>query len=441
MAKVLTDAAIRKYRATGEKRIIRDALARSLYLIISESGTKSFGMRFRRPDGKAGKLVLGPYDVSGQELTEDPVVGMPLSLAAARMLAAKIHRERALGRDPIGEHKARKHRRRSEIAEQAANSFGALVRKHIEEHCKPKLRRWDSTARLLGLDRNLNPIAGGLAERWADRDIRQIDSHDIYNLITEAREVGVPGIPATRQATSESRALALYAAISSLFGWCIKHRRIDANPVKGVFKPAASRARDRVLTTDEIRSFWAAADTISGLAGAAVKLLLLTGSRVSEIAEMEWAELADDLSQLNLPATRTKNKKPHVVPLAPIAREIIAGVPRIAGSAFVFTNTGKSPIQNWAKIKRRLDAAMAIGPWRLHDLRRTCVTGMAELGIRPDVIELAVNHASGRSSVAGVYNKSELLPERRAALERWAAHVAGLVSGEPTNIVALRAPR
>ena len=115
MAKVLTDAAIRKYRATGEKRIIRDALARSLYLIISESGTKSFGMRFRRPDGKAGKLVLGPYDVSGQELTEDPVVGMPLSLAAARMLAAKIHRERALGRDPIGEHKARKHRRRSEI--------------------------------------------------------------------------------------------------------------------------------------------------------------------------------------------------------------------------------------------------------------------------------------------------------------------------------------
>jgi len=78
----------------------------------------------------------------------------------------------------------------------------------------------------------------------------------------------------------------------------------------------------------------------------------------------------------------------------------------------------------------------------LHDLRRTAVTGMAELGIRPDVIELCVNHVSGsRGGIAGVYNRSELLPERTAALERWASHVSGLVSPQPDNVVAIKRRR
>ena len=101
-------------------------------------------------------------------------------------------------------------------------------------------------------------------------------------------------------------------------------------------------------------------------------------------------------------------------------------------------------------MKRRLDAAMlalarkerggkaTIAPWRLHDLRRVAVTGMVELGIAPHVVEVVVNHISGhRAGVAGVYNRSELLDERRAALERWSQHVAGLVSGDQANVVAL----
>jgi hypothetical protein len=104
---------------------------------------------------------------------------------------------------------------------------------------------------------------------------------------------------------------------------------------------------------------------------------------------------------------------------------------------YVFTISGKSPVGGWSMIKNRLDAAMVtLAPWRLHDLRRTFVTGPADLGIRPDVIEMAVNHTSGlRGGVAGVYNKSELLPERRAALERRAAHVEGLVAGKATKVV------
>ena len=99
-------------------------------------------------------------------------------------------------------------------------------------------------------------------------------------------------------------------------------------------------------------------------------------------------------------------------------------------------------------MKDRLDAAMlaaareeghaVIQPWTLHDLRRTFVTGMVELHVPPHVVELVVNHISGtRAGVAGTYNRSELLPERKAALERWATHVQGLVVPWPDSVVSL----
>jgi len=142
-----------------------------------------------------------------------------------------------------------------------------------------------------------------------------------------------------------------------------------------------------------------------------------------------------------IPGSRTKNRQAHVVPLPPLAHKTLASIKPIAGAAgYVFTTTGRTPVGAWSRIKNQLDTAMGtMPPWRLHDLRRTFVTGLADLGIRPDVIELAVNHRSGlRGGIAGVYNKSELLPERRAALERWAAHVEGLVAGKPTKVVSMR---
>jgi integrase len=148
--------------------------------------------------------------------------------------------------------------------------------------------------------------------------------------------------------------------------------------------------------------------------------------------------LSADGAIWTLLGSRTKNHRTHVVPLPPLAREIIASVPQIEGNRFVFSTDGRRPITGWSRTKDKLDAAMGgnVPPWRLHDLRRSAVTGMAELGIRPDVIELCVNHVSGsRAGIAGTYNRSELLTERREALERWSAHIAGLVSGETSDKV------
>jgi integrase len=232
----------------------------------------------------------------------------------------------------------------------------------------------------------------------------------------------------------------MLACLSSFFGWLKKNRRTERNPCADIDRPEASAPRDRVLTETEIVRFWHACDKVGEPIGQVLKLLLLTGCRRTELAGMRRDELGDD-GTFVIPSSRTKNKRPHVVPLPQLARAIIASVKPVASPAgYVFTNSGKSPVGGWSMIKNRLDAAMGNPPpWQLHDLRRTFVTGLADLGIRPDVIELAVNHRSGlRGGIAGVYNKSELLPERRAALERWAAHVEVLVAGKPTKVVSMR---
>ena len=448
VVKLLTDAAVRKYAPEKrERRIIRDGGSRSLFLVVAPSGAKAWMMRFRTPSGRIAKIVLGPLH-AGRETAGPPVIGMPLTLAGARQLAAEVHRRRSLGDDVVADHKARKHRQRTEIQERHAGTFSAAARMFIEEYAKPKTRRWFETARLLGLrPDDLQPITGGLAQRWADRPVRQIDSHDVWSLIDEAHRIGVPGITPRTPGPSEARPRAFFAALSTLFGWLLQHRKIEENPCAGLHRPIAPKSRDRVLSVDEMRLLWLACDTIGEPFGSIFRLLLLLGQRLREVAGMSNDELSDDGTTWNLPSTRTKNKKPHTVPLPPLAREIIA---RANPTGLLFSTNGRTPPSGWSRATKRLRQEMlklareehgadaAIATFRLHDARRSVITGMAELGIRPDVIELVVNHVSGtRSGIAGVYNKSELLPERRAALERWAAHIEALVASRLENVVTL----
>jgi integrase len=196
---------------------------------------------------------------------------------------------------------------------------------------------------------------------------------------------------------------------------------LDRNPCSGLTRPAKPPTRDRVLTDDEIRSFWRASEQIGEPHEQALKLLLLTGQRLDEIAAMTWDELSVDRLTLNLAAVRTKNNRPHFIPLGPMSRELIANVHRIAHCPFVFTTNGRRPLVNFSHVKTRLDVLMrSLQPWRLHDLRRTVASRLAEAGTSPIVIEKILNHASGLSSgVAGVYNRFDYAAERRAALEAW----------------------
>jgi len=295
---MLTDAAIRRYKPAAARRRVRDAGARSLFLVIEPSGFKAFEMRFRRPGGRIAKMRLGPW-FSGRETEEAPQVSAPLTLAAARALAAQVLREKAAGGDPIGAHKARRSAAHADAVEAGQNCYGIAAREYVDEYTRKKNRNWRDAARLLGLDypqAGGEPaiVRGGLAERWRDRPVREIDGHAVWSVVDEARRIGSPGLGVRTSGNSDARGRLLFVALSGLFSWLLRQRRIDANPCRGIAQPAAGVSRDRVLTGEEIKLVWRAADEAGGPQGAIVKLLLLTGARLNEAAGMRRTELSED---------------------------------------------------------------------------------------------------------------------------------------------------
>jgi integrase len=441
MAKRLTAAAADRLRPGPKRRTIPDG--GGLYLVIQPSGVKSWTMQYRRPgDQKMVKLTLGRVDLSGREGAVAPAIGEPMTLAAARHAAADIKLKLKRGEDV--DLVAEKRRRAVAAEKDAANTFAAAAKDYIQEYAKIETRRWHETARLLGLNPNdLTLIPRGLAWRWEKKPVANITPEDIDDVVDETRRRGAPGLERRKHGPTKARARAMMSCLSQMFTWLKSReggRRVPANPCSGLDRPEAPQPRDRVLDSREIKIFWAATDSLPRPFGAALKLLLLTGCRLNEVCGMRRSEISDDGSTWTIPGERTKNRRAHVVHLAQAGRGILRGVEAVEGVDLVFTTNLRKPISGWSKVKRQLDAEMKIQPWRIHDLRRTAVTGMAELGIRSDVIERVVNHVSGsRAGVAGIYNKSELLSERVAALERWAAHVWGIVTGvRGAEVVPLR---
>jgi integrase len=444
---VLTDASVKKYTAQAKRREIPDARATGLYLVIQPkpSGAKSWTLRFRRPNGRPAKMTLGSIDLSDHETKDDPVIGAPLTLGQARVLAAEIERKRKRGTDVIEEHKAAEARKSTAAADRAANSFDACVREFFIDYRtkrKARQRRWRDTASLLGLrykpgsdPTTAEPelIKGGLVSIWGDKPVASIDGHDVHTVVSEARKLG-----------SDGRARKLHAALSVVFSWLQQDRRVTANPCAGVSRPEPPEPRERFLTDAEIVAFWHGSDAIGAPFGSCFQIMLLTGARLREVAGMTRAELDAD-GVWTVPGSRTKNGRSLTLTLPPLAREIIGSLPVIEGG-FVFTTTGRTPIGGFSRAKHDLDAAVAkvagrAVPFRLHDLRRTFVTGLAALGVELPVVERAVNHVSGSfGGVAGVYNKHDYRAKVTEALRRWAAHVQGMVA-EQTNVVAINDAR
>ena len=443
MATTLTTAAVAKLKAGPKCREVRDAGSRSLFLIIQPSGHKSWALRWKK-DGKRFKFMLGTADTNGEELEGEPEVGGHLTLAAARRLASEIHRQRALGRDPVAEKRAAKTKAR---IEELPTSFAVAARDYVEQHCRDerKLRGWARTAKTLGLqygENGISIIPGGLCQRWADRPISEITEDDCFIVLDGARTAGIPGRGVKTKGQSSARERDMANALGGMFRWARKKRKITVNPMGGLERPEGSGEGKRVLTGDELRRLWAACD--DSPFGEVVKVLMLTGQRTGEVSGMRWSELNGDT--WTIPGERTKNKLEHTVPLAPAVQELIHDHhddhhgDHHHGD-LVFTTNGMRPISGFSKMKARLEKRLKFDEhWQLRDLRRTMVTGMAELGIQPHVIEAVVNHISGhKGGVAGIYNKAQYAEPKRKALERWAAHVEALITGvKADNVTPMR---
>jgi integrase len=451
---VLTAAAVARLRPKAGRYEVPDGGVGGLYLLIQPTGKKSWVMRYRRPGSKTGmvKLTLGTADLSGKEEDQEPKIGGHLTLAGARALAAQVNRQRALGRDPAEGVRASKEARRE------IRTFAEAARTFIEEHSRPKVRRWKEQAKILGIgaDDEMALARGGVAHRWRDTPIDSITGDDIFRAVDEARRRGVPGV-ASRGGASEARARHVASCLSVMFGWLARNRIIKTNPCAGLARPKAAPARERVLSDDEVRWLWRACDDAGEPFGPMVKLLLITGARLRECAEMTRSELEGPT--WTIPGSRTKNKRTHTVPMPPMATEIITGVRVIAGEAgYIFTTTGKTPVSGFNHAKAAIDRAMltaardeaiddgedpakvTIAPWRLHDLRRTAITGMARAGADLYAIERTVNHISGTfSGVVAIYQRHKFEAEKKVALEAWAKLLSSIVGELAPNVVPLLA--
>jgi integrase len=240
---------------------------------------------------------------------------------------------------------------------------------------------------------------------WWHRPIAAIDRGDVLHLIGQHQSY------AAHHAFS-------YA--SRLFGWALERGIVDRSPCHGL-RPSRligpKPPRERVLTDAELRSVWTMAGQLECRAGTFIRILILTGQRRGEVAGMRWSEISTGTNGTvwTIPASRTKSKRQHGVPLVPEVMALLAGLPRV--NDFVFGR----PIGGFDHIRKKLPA----GEYNLHDLRRTARSGMAACGVMDEVAERVLNHAPTR--LVATYNRHRYEAEMRAALQAWSDRVHEVV--------------
>jgi integrase len=224
-----------------------------------------------------------------------------------------------------------------------------------------------------------------------------------------------------------------YAIMRGFLGWCVRKGYLEADPCPREAPNAAGEARDRVLTEAELRTLWTA--DLPYPRGPYLKLLILTGQRRNEVAGMRWSEIRGN--EWHIPKERTKAGRPHTVPLSDTALAVLKKLPRRSDYVLPASSTkakGKEPthIQDFSSIKAKIDEVAKIADWRIHDVRRSVATGLERLGIPYPVRAAILNHSkAGDEGVTAVYSRHDYGPEKRQALDAWAAHLDQLVKTAP----------
>ena len=197
----------------------------------------------------------------------------------------------------------------------------------------------------------------------------------------------------------------------------------------------ASTKRSRILSDDELRSLWKAADAYEGPFGAYIKFLLLSATRRNEAADMKRSELVDAATWV-IPASRYKTALDTLIPLSRAAQDVINKVPAISPGDFVFTYDGRRPFRSFVRPKKEFDTSSGVTGWTLHDLRRTARTLLSRSGVDADVAERCLGHAIG--GVRATYDRHEFEQEKRKAFEALAEMIETIVRGPAENVVPLR---
>jgi integrase len=388
-----------------------------------KSGVRSWTFRYRPHSGAAfRRITLGRYP--------------SLSLVEARAAAERVREQVRSGADPQQDRRADREALR---AAPEKLTFDALADLYIERYARRQKASWKNDEGYLRT--NARPA-------WGKRDAASITSQDAARLLFEV--VADAPVSANR----------LRSVLAKLFGWACESALLSSNPMLGVKKPhREGRGKTRTLTDPEIRVLWHALENTTAAPGivAALKSLLLLGQRPGEVAGMAISELhhLNDIrtAHWELPPARMKARKPHVVPLPPLAREIVMAELARQRRAnldtrpeFVFASKfserarlarhslSQALIRIIDDLDQAGDDADTVAKLKAdrptpHDLRRTLATGLARLGIPRDDRLAVLAHAYG--DVHEIYDQYERLPQKRAALEIWERHLRKVIADKP----------
>jgi integrase len=390
----LTKSAIDTLPTPNSDVVYWDAGLPGFGVKVTPKGRKVFIVLYRT-GGAASRLrkyTIGPYG--------------RITLHQARIAAQKVFAARLDGRDPASEKREAKRRVAVDRVEDLLETF---ISQRLSQN-----RSVEEISRLL---------RRAIGKPWAGRSIHEIGKRDVIEIVAGIEQRGAP---AAANKTLKS--------IKTFMSWCVGRAIIEKSPAEGIPLPSKETARDRVLNDKELADVILGARKVGEPYRGIVEFLALTGQRRKEVAQMRWEEVDFTQRLWTIPKARTKNKKPHFVQLSDQALAVLKR--QTKEGPFVFSVSGQRPFQHFSNAKRELDRLSGVIGWRIHDLRRTCVSGMARLGVAPHVADKILNHQSGTiSGVAAVYQRHDFVSERKEALLRWGAHVdtvlATAVNGRP----------
>jgi len=368
----LTARHIDRIKPTTTRVEYVDEKVPGLALRVMPTGAKSWTVRYRHR-GRLRRLTLGSAAV--------------ITLAQARERVRDLLHDASKGADPATEKQSGR----------KAQTIGDLAALYIEKWAKPRKRSWKADDNMLR--RRVLP-------RWRHRAIVDISRQDVRQLVEQVAEAGAP-IVANRVA----------ALLSKLFAFALDRDLVQASPAVRIPRPGQEQARDRVVTEDELRALWLAFDALEPTMGAFYKLRLLTAQRGGEVAGMRWQDVDLASSWWTIPASGSKNRLSHRVPLSPSAVTLLRALrPKedpdvMATPAYVLAGARGKRQQSEAA------ATFTVPDFRGHDLRRTAASMMASGGIQRLTISKILNHVE--RNITAVYDRHSYDPEKRAALDWW----------------------
>ena len=371
-----------------------DADVKGLALRVTENGAKTWTVLYRHRR-RLRRLTLGSAKT--------------VPLAKARERARDELYAASKGADPATE--KQKDRR--------AQTIGDLADLYIEKWAKPRKRSWK-------MDDNL--LRNKILPKWRHRAIADITRQDVRALAEAVADGGAP-IVANR----------VVALVSKMFAFALDRELVALSPAVRIPRPGQERARDRVLTDDEIRTLWTAFDALDPPMAAFYQLRLLTAQRGGEVTAMRWTDVDLDSGWWTIPATVSKNKLAHRVPLNASALALVRSLKPAnpdKASPYVLGATARREGAGARGRRQQAEAAASfpVPDFRGHDLRRTAASIMASGGIPRLTISKILNHVE--RSVTAVYDRHSYDPEKAAALTWWDHKLAAILTNQGATVVA-----